>query len=206
MQYNIFSHRNLLIVFLGALLIGFTFPEQAFSQRRKPKKTKVVKVNKQRRRNRVVVKTNSRKPHVKYAHLPKRGTTVKIVPTGHKVITHRNIHYRFHKGVFYKPMQGAYVIVKAPRGVRIKTLPVGYRRVVLKNRNYYYYYGTYYTVTSNSNEYEVVDAPIGALVESIPEGYEEIEVNGDTYYVADGVYYLPVSKDGEIWYEVVEAS
>src|SRR6202008_2468153 len=146
----------------------------------------------------VVGRTN---PHWRYVNAPRRGVVVTSAPRAAIGVTYGGVGYNYHQGIFYRRYGRRYIVTAPPIGIRVHTLPVGYTRVVIADRPYYYYYGTYYL--QNDNEYEVSKPPLGAVVESIPDGYEIVQINGDTYYRVDGVQYKAVTKDGEIWYEVV---
>lgn len=152
-----------------------------------------------RRVKKKVVRTS---PARAYAAHPRRGAYIRTVPRGARLVSFRNISYRFSNGIFYKPHQGQFVVVAPPVGIRITTLPVGFRTIVIRKRSYFYYYGTYYV--AKGREFEVVQAPLGALVQHIPEGYEEIEIEGNTYYVLDQVQYKATIHQGEVWYEVIK--
>ena len=186
------------------MVLSIALPEESQAQtRHKRAKVKVVK-------RPVVVKKHpriKRRAHVRYAHLPRWGTAVSVIPAGAILIKSHTHPYYFHNGIYYAHRNNNYVVVRPAAGLRIRVLPVGYRRVVIGPRHYYYYYGTFYSKANNSDEYIVVDAPEGAIVDALPDGYE-VKTIGDTeYYVLDGVYYAEVDaedmEDG-IGYQVVK--
>jgi hypothetical protein len=148
-----------------------------------------------------------RRAHFRYAHMPRWGTTVAVLPPAAIAVRSGGLIYHFHNGVFYAPRGRGYIVVRPTLGVRVRMLPVGYRTVVLGPRRYYYYYGTFYKGVDSVNEYEVVNPPVGAVVDALPDGYEIKKSNGTEYYVLDGVYYAEVDTnqfaDG-IGYEVVK--
>jgi hypothetical protein len=154
-------------------------------------------------RHRVVV----RRAHVRYAHLPRWGTAVAVVPSAAVVVRAHSQTYHFHNGIYYAPRNNNFVVVRPVAGIRVRVLPIGFRTVAVSKRNYYYYYGTFYSKAVGADEYEVVDAPIGAVVDALPDGYEVKNINDMEYYVLDGVYYAEVEakefEDG-IGYEVVK--
>jgi hypothetical protein len=154
-------------------------------------------------RHQVVV----RKAQIRYAHLPRWGTSVAVLPAAAVPVRSHNQVYHFHKGVYYAPRNNNFVVVRPVIGMRIRVLPVGYRTVVVSNRNYYYYYGSFYSKADKADEYEVTNAPIGAVVDALPDGYEVRKVGDMEYYVLDGVYYAEVDaeefEDG-VGYEVVK--
>lgn len=196
--------RFIIITFL--LTCGLAFiSEQAEAQRRK---RTVVRTRRGtavvvRRPHRTVV---VRRAHVRYAGLPRWGTTVRVVPAGATVIKYRRTPYHFYNGVYYAQRGADYVVVRPVRGVRVRVLPVGYRTVVVGPATYYYYYGTFYSKAAKAEEYDVVDAPEGAVVDALPEGYEVETIDGKEYYVLDDVYYAEVDApefEDKIGYEVV---
>ncbi len=164
-------------------------------------------VKKRRQTRRVARRTTKRVVRRKVAHhryrsLPRRGAIV-VAPSAAQVIAFRNVSYRFHKGVYYRPNAvGKFVVVAAPRGLRIRTLPVGYRRLTVGTATYFYYCGTFYQ--QRGSEYEVVQAPVGARVESIPEGYTTKDTENGTQYLLDGITYEDIDLEGDTWLEVVE--
>ncbi|MBL4709852.1 MAG: hypothetical protein JKY48_15575 [Flavobacteriales bacterium] len=138
----------------------------------------------------------TRVAHHHYRHLPKRGAVVKNIHRKALSINYKGIGFRYHAGIWYKPVYSEWKIVRPLRGIRIRTLPLGYRKFNMGQSVFYYYYGTYYS--KQNEEYEVVDAPLGAEIDSLPEGYETISVAGENYYELDGSYYMPsVNDEGE---------
>ncbi len=153
-------------------------------------------------RTRVTVERNVVHVNRKPAVVPRRGTTVAVAPTRARVITYRSIPYRYYGGVFYKPVNGRYVVVAPPVGIRINVLPAGYRTLIIRGTTYYYFGGIYYVLSGN--EYKVVATPEGALVENLPKGHEKVVIDGETYYVANDTQYKAVIYKGEVWYEVIK--
>ncbi|PSR52026.1 hypothetical protein AHMF7605_00065 [Adhaeribacter arboris] len=148
------------------------------------------------------VSGRDRSPDWRYRNLPRRGYTVAMAPARAITIAFGGLYFHYDNGVYYRPLNGRYVVVPAPIGLRTRVIPTGYLRFFSHQRSYYYYYGTYYTL--QNGYYEVVKPPVGALVESIPDGYEQIVIDGETYYLVDGVQYKPVLHLNEIWYEVLK--
>jgi hypothetical protein len=197
--------RNIKLVFaiIVAVIAMLVVTETAEAQMRRRgrvvrRPVRVVTV-----RHRVVV----RRAHVRYAHLPRWGAPVAVVPAAAVVVRASNNVYHYHNGIFYAPRNNGFVVVRPIVGMRVRVLPVGYRTVVVSNRNYYYYYGSFYSRPATTNEYEVVDAPVGAIVDALPDGYEVKKIGDTEYYVLDGVYYAEVEtsefEDG-IGYQVVK--
>ena len=190
---------------LLAVLAMTAIPETVDAQpRRKPVKVRVIKHNNVR-----IVRAHPRvvrRAHIRYAHLPRWGSVVSVLPNGAVIIKSHTNPYYFNNGIYYSPYNNGYVVVRPARGIRIRILPVGYRHIIIGPRHYYYYYGTFYSKVDNANEYEVVDAPAGAIVDALPDGYTVEIINGTEYYVLDGVKYAEVDAadiDGGIGYEVV---
>lgn len=134
--------------------------------------------------------------HYNYRHLPRRGAVVTTVHRNALNIRFGGVGYRFHSGVWYKPVGTRWMVVRPSHGLRIRVLPQGCRRVVVGSVVYHYYYGTYYR--QQQQEYEVVEAPMGAEIRSLPDGYNEIVVNDVDYYELDNNYYMPsLNEEGE---------
>ncbi|WKN33877.1 DUF6515 family protein [Porifericola rhodea] len=134
----------------------------------------------------------------------RRHTVVKKAPKVSVKVNYNNVNYRVHNHVYYKPVNGRYIVVSPPVGIRVKVLPAKARRVVVKKHVYYYYEGSFYS--PEAEEYVVVQPPVGALVEQLPEEYEHIEIDGQHYYIADGVQYKAILNEQEVWYEVIKVS
>lgn len=198
--------KFIIVSVLIAFILG-SICESADAQARR--RTRVAKT----RRGTVVVvhrphrKVVVRRAHVRYAGLPRWGSTVTVIPSQAVVIKARNTPHYFYNGIYYAPRNAGYVVVRPIAGIRIRVLPVGYRTVLVGSASYYYYYGTFYTRTADvTEEYAVVDAPEGAVVDALPDGYEIKTIDDSEYYLLDGVYYAEVDapefEDG-IGYEVV---
>ncbi len=188
------------IIGLLLLLIAAStlVPQYAEAQRRRHKRVIVVKRGPG---HRVVF----RKAHVRYAALPRWGVVVNTRPVNAIVIGGRRGTYYYDGGVFYRPHNNAFMVVRPARGIRISLLPPAHRVIVLGPRRYYYYYGTYYV--KSANDYVVIDAPKGAVVDALPDGYEIKNIDGNEYYYLDGVYYAEVDAkefDDGVGYEVVD--
>lgn len=153
-------------------------------------------------------KNNSKKEKVTspvkhYNKQPRRGAQVTAIPKNTKEVTHRNLNYHYHDGIFYRPVKGSYVVVAPPIGIRVSVLPPNPFRVIISGHSYYYYYGTYYVPAANGG-YEVVGAPVGARIDALPDGYEVFELDGMVFYRLDETYYKAVLEpNGNVVYEVV---
>lgn len=134
--------------------------------------------------------------HYHYRHLPKRGAIVTTLNAKALAIKFGGVGYRFHSGVWYKPLGKKWIVTRPSCGIRVRSLPVGHRKALVGATVYYYYYGTYYR--QQNQEYEVVSAPNGAEISSLPEGYNVVNVNGVEYYELDDIYYMPsLDQEGE---------
>lgn len=172
---------------------------KAPTARRTVKKTRTV-AHKPVKRVRV---NRTRVAHYHYRHLPKRGAVVTTLNTKALAIRFGGVGYRFHSGVWYRPLGKKWIVTRPSCGIRVRTLPVGHRRVLVGTNVYYYYYGSYYT--QQNQEYEVVAAPNGAEIGSLPEGYNVVNVNGVEYYELDEIYYMPsLDQEGAEVLVVVE--
>jgi hypothetical protein len=141
--------------------------------------------------------------HHHYRHLPKRGALVTTINTRALAIKFGGVGYRFHAGVWYRPLGNKWIVTCPSNGIRVRNLPVGHRRVLVGANVYYYYYGTYYI--QQNQEYEVVRAPYNAEIGSLPDGYNVVNVNGVEYYELDNIYYMPsLDQRGEEVLVVVE--
>lgn len=176
------------LVLMSLLLTAFA-PTDTYAQRNNQKgKEKKVKVA---------------TPVKHYNKQPRRGAQVTALPKKTVVVTHRNSNYHYRDGIFYRPVNGSYVVAAPPIGIRVSVLPPNPFRVIISGRSYYYYYGTYYTPIPNGG-YEVVGAPIGARIDALPDGYEVFELDGLVYYRLDETYYKAILEpNGNVVYEVV---
>ena len=201
------KHIKSFIIIALLLLLGFGNFESDAQQRVAKNEIRAKKVAK---RNNTIRK-HHRAAHYRYRTLPKWGVRC-TAPVAGKVIVHRNVRYRYNKGVFYRPTNNTYVIVSAPRGMRINALPAGYKKIYITGHKqpYFYYYGSYYKTVAlqKTIQYEAVTAPIGARVHALPIGYSELEKNGRVYYELDNNYYKEVitgNGDDDVYYELVSS-
>ncbi|SHK69977.1 DUF6515 family protein [Rhodothermus profundi] len=73
---------------------------------------------------------------------PKR--IVKVLPRGHVIVHVGKLRYHYHAGVFYRPVRGGFVVVRAPVGAIVPILPPRYRVVHVHGRVYYEHRGVIY--------------------------------------------------------------
>ena len=90
------------------------------------------------------------------------GHRVDRLPRGHVTINIGRDPYRYYGGVFYRPYQRGYVVIRAPIGARVRTIPAGYISFGIGARRYYYINSTYYLWEPRYSEYVVVEKPDGA--------------------------------------------
>lgn len=129
------------------------------------------------------------------------------IPTNIRPVYYHGMPYYFYNSVFYRRLNGYYVICRPPFGAVIARAifntwnPV----IVVYNKvNYYYDDGSFYT--RRNNDYVVVAPPIGARVAELPSNYEELILDGRLYFKVDNVYYKEVIVGGYLWYEVIFVS
>ena len=192
------------LAFMSLFLIAFT-PNDTFAQRGKEiyaqKDNRVkTKNNKERSKSK---KQKVTTPVGQYKKQPRRGAQVTALPRKTVVVHHRNSNYHYRDGIYYRPVNGSYVVTAPPVGIHINVLPPNTYRLRLSDRFYFYYYGTFYT-SLPSGGYEVVSPPVGARVDALPDGYEVFELDGLVYYRLDETYYKAVLEpNGNVVYEVV---
>ena len=180
--------KSIMSIVLMGLFLTAMAPTDMLSQSNRKKKTQKEKVV---------------TPVKHYKQQPRRGAQVTVLPKKTVVVTHSNNKYHYRNGIYYRPVNGSYVVSAPPVGIRVKLLPPNPYKVWHSGRSYYYYYGTYY-LPVNGNEYEVVSAPLGARIDALPDGYDVFELDGQVYYRLDETYYKAVIEDnGNVVYEVV---
>ena len=207
-------------VLMLVLLFSLGLNNEATAQRTKKEKIKREykqekrkKEYKQEKRKRNVKKANNnkkRRQHVHQTHYrsqPKWGRSVNVAPRNSVNINFRGTKYRYHNGIYYRPVSNGYVIAEAPVGIRLRTLPPAHTVVHHGGNPYYYYYGSFYDKVPNSREYEVIAPPVGARIPGLPEGARTLLIDGVNYFVLDEIYYkeiiVTINRDQEVWYEVV---
>ena len=89
---------------------------------------------------------------------PRPGHHVKTLPRGHRAVKVGPRHYHFHKGVFYRPGPGGFVVVAAPVGARVHLLPAAAVMVTIGAIAYWTYAGVYYQKVPDG--YMVVTRPV----------------------------------------------
>ena len=195
------------LALMSLLLITFT-PNDTFAQRAQREKEIYAQSSNEAKRKNSKKRSKTKKQKVttpvkQYKKQPRRGAQVTSLPRKTVVVNHRNSNYHYRDGIYYRPVNGSYVVTSPPIGIRVNVLPSNPFRVRLSGRVYFYYYGTFYT-SLPSGGYEVVNPPLGAKVDALPDGYEVFELEGFVYYRLDETYYKAVLEpNGNVVYEVV---
>ncbi|MBU4277539.1 MAG: SH3 domain-containing protein [Proteobacteria bacterium] len=103
------------------------------------------------------------------SHEAYRGNNPQVVPrmpSGHREYVHNGARYYYHGGVYYRPYDRGYIVVRPPRGLFVQILPIGFATVMVGGVAYYTYADVYYL--PGPGGYVVVDAPPGVVVTSPP--------------------------------------
>ena len=138
-----------------------------------------------------------------YAHYPRWGYYYDVIPSYELQFLLNGVTYYYGNGIYYRVDNGKYVETAAPIGYRTKVLPKNCLQFTLDNITYYYDFGTFYT--ERNGQYEVVRAPLGAVIDILPDGADKVIIEGQTYYTLNGVQYKAVTRNNEIWYEVIKS-
>ena len=104
---------------LIALLLTVLAPYSTYAQKKKVTKAKVTT------------------PVKHYKNVPRRGAQVTKLPKKSVVVTHQNTNYHYKNGVFYRPVNGSYVVSAPPIGLRVTALPPKPYKVMLAGHPYY---------------------------------------------------------------------
>jgi hypothetical protein len=109
-----------------------------------------------------------RTPHMvfdnRYRHghyYPAVGYSVSVLPPGNLSLRFGNGRIYFHGGVWFRPADSGFVVVRPPVGVIVPVLPPAYNTVWMGGSPYYYANDVYY-----------VEAPGGYAVAAPPAGAE----------------------------------
>jgi hypothetical protein len=101
-------------------------------------------------------------------YYPPRGYRFSVLPPHPRVIVHGGQPFYFSGGVWYRPVNRGYVVVRPPVGVIVPVLPFYYTRVWVGPYPYYYANDVYYVRSAQG--YAVVDQPPGVISMSPPPG------------------------------------
>ncbi len=95
------------------------------------------------------------------AHHPQ---VVPKMPPNHRSYNYHGTRYYYHGGVYYRPYNRGYIVVRPPRGLFVDLLPIGFATLLIAGITYYTFAGIYYRTAPGG--YVVVDAPAGVVVTS----------------------------------------
>ncbi len=130
------------------------------------------------------------------------GTAIDILPQGFVTITVGPSRYYYHRGVFYRPHRGGFLVVPPPYGAVVDVLPPGHVMVLVEHDPFAYYRGFFYA--PRTERWVVVRAPLGAFVRTLPRGAVTRRVGAVEYKEYAGVWYRPAIQDGNRGYQVAE--
>lgn len=80
------------------------------------------------------------------------------LPRGYGRFHFHDHDYFFHRGHFYAPARGGFILVNAPIGAVVATLPLGYVAVHIGGIRYFTFGGVYYRPAPAG--YEIVQVPV----------------------------------------------
>jgi hypothetical protein len=109
---------------------------------------------------------DSRHHHDHY--YPPRGFRFTVLPPHPRLIVHGGQQFYFSGGVWYRPVNNTYVVVRPPVGIIVPVLPPFYTRVWVGPYPYYYANDVYYVRSPQG--YAVVDQPPGTIAMAPPPG------------------------------------
>jgi hypothetical protein len=101
-------------------------------------------------------------------YYPPRGFRFSVLPPHPRLIVHGGQQFYFSGGVWYRPVNHAYVVVRPPFGIIVPVLPPFYTRVWVGPYPYYYANDVYYVRSPQG--YAVVDQPPGTIAMAPPPG------------------------------------
>ena len=143
----------------------------------------------------------------------KPGHKLAKIPKGAREIHHHGKTYRYHDGVYFRLINGAYRVVRPPVGLVIQTLPAHRDVIVIDGETYYVAEGVYYY--RSNDKYVVVEQPkvtskteqqyqAGHYYDELPTEAQPVTINNTQYFTYGGVFFLPQAVNGEVKYIVVE--
>lgn len=124
-------------------------------------------------------------------YYPPRGYRFAVLPPNPRLVVHGGHRFFFAGGVWYEPMNNAYVVVRPPVGVFVPVLPAYYTRVWVGPYPYYYANDVYYVRSGEG--YTVVEQPAGTIAMAPPPGTPIPADNAVTELgpVQDGMQQMP---------------
>jgi hypothetical protein len=136
-----------------------------------------------------------------------------------------NDNYYTHRGLFYRPGPGGYVVVRPPAGIIVPSLPIGFARIYFNNVLYFRFNDIYYrpttggyivvqtptvvvtpppvTVVTTQPAVVATTTPAPVVAEPVAAGdsdYQSFYVDGIQYHFKNGQFFKK-SADGLIWVE-----
>ncbi|NDV91338.1 hypothetical protein GTH32_09120 [Alteromonas sp. 345S023] len=147
-------------------------------------------------------------PRYKIDHTPLR------IPDNAKDIHFHGVTYHYHKGVYYRKIDGRFHVVKPPLGITVAALGPHPDTIIINGDTYYVEQGVYYY--RSGGQYIVVDEPkipsgkrntkyvSGQFYTDLPSRAQPVNINGIQYFTFDGVFFLPQPVNGKVRYLVVE--
>ncbi len=105
--------------------------------------------------------------HPRYTHFYP-GRRFHSLPRSYHHVTYNHHHYYYHDGIFFRLLDGLYVVVDAPIGAVVASLPSGLIQLSIGGRLYYTDYDTYYRWDDHQAGY-VVSAPPHVVVQTAPQ-------------------------------------
>lgn len=144
----------------------------------------------------------------------KVGHTQAHIPDGATDIHFHGVTYRYHRGVYYRKIDGDFHVVKPPLGIAVTQLGAHSDTIIIDGETYYVVQGVYYY--RSGDKYIVVDEPkirggkhntryvSGQFYTDLPSQAQPVKINGIQYFTFDGVFFLPQPVNGKVRYLVVE--
>lgn len=115
----------------------------------------------------------------RYGHnryYPPPGHQIGALPPANRIIVYRNERYFFHDGIWYRPYDSRFVVVRPPVGVVIPVLPSFYTVIWVGAIPYYYAAGIYYTWYPEYRGYVVAEPPPAQQVRESGVGTDQLFV------------------------------
>ncbi|MDE1921684.1 MAG: YXWGXW repeat-containing protein [Candidatus Omnitrophica bacterium] len=109
---------------------------------------------------------------------PHWGVRVRFLPAGHVTVWVGWHRYYYYDGLYYRPVNGGYVVCQPPAGAYVRGIPSDFQPAVINGVTYYTDNGVYYILTPHG--YKVVAAPVVAVVPAPPQ--PQVEVIGVAPY------------------------
>jgi hypothetical protein len=111
-------------------------------------------------------------------YYPPHGYRFSALPPHPRLAVYGGQRYFFSGGVWYRPWQNEFVVVRPPIGIVVPVLPAFYTRVWVGPHPYYYANDVYYV--QGAQGYTVVDPPAGPVAMVPPSGVANVPDNAVT--------------------------